>query len=92
VQDALKRVTGQGVVVRFDAPPSGPVPADEPRAPAVSATSAAERKKSLLTLPLFKKAADALGAQVWHVDDAFDPAAAARPAAGTPTDDTDEAP
>jgi len=90
VQDALKRVTDQAVVVRFDAPPSGPTPADEPRSPAAVATSAAERKKSLLTLPLFKKAADALGAQVWHVDDAFDPTAATRPAAGS-TDDSDEA-
>ncbi len=93
VQDALKRVTGQPVVVRFDAPPSGPA-ATEGTATAAKppAASAAERKKSLMTLPMFQKAADALGAQLWHVDDAFDPAAVA-PAAPTPaaSDDTDEA-
>jgi hypothetical protein len=26
-------------------------------------------------LPLFKKAADVLGAQIWHMDDDFNPAA-----------------
>ncbi|HEX4610019.1 MAG TPA: DNA polymerase III subunit gamma/tau [Urbifossiella sp.] len=94
VQDALKRVTGQPIVVRFESPPSGATEdAGRPTTTPVVA-SAAERKKSLMTLPLFKKAADALGAQVWHVDDAFDPAAAAArpatPAAGRP-DDSDEA-
>lgn len=88
VQDALKRVTGQSGTIRFDAPPSGPSGAEaEPAAPVTAGVTAAERKKNLLTLPLFKKAADALGAQVWHVDDAFDPAAApTRPAAAAPAD------
>jgi DNA polymerase III subunit gamma/tau len=92
VQDALKRVTGQPVVVRFDAPPSGPATAEGTAAQKPQAASAAERKKSLMTLPMFQKAADALGAQLWHVDDAFDPAAVA-PVASTPaaSDDTDEA-
>jgi DNA polymerase-3 subunit gamma/tau len=92
LQDALKRVTGQPVMVRFDAPPSGLAPAEEPTAaPAVPST--ADRKKSLLNLPLFKKAADVLGAQVWVADEAFDPAAtAARPAtpAAETADDPDE--
>jgi len=87
VLDALRRVTGQPVVVRFDAPPSGPTV----EAPARSAgASVGERKKSLMTLPFFQKAADALGAQLTHMDEAFDPTAVAapRPAAA---DDTDEA-
>jgi hypothetical protein len=29
-------------------------------------------------LPLFKKAGDTLGAQIWHVDDEFNPAARSR--------------
>ncbi|QDU20616.1 DNA polymerase III subunit gamma/tau [Urbifossiella limnaea] len=87
VQDALKRVTGKPVTVRFDAPPSGG-PAESPAK--LPATSAAERKKTLMTLPFFQKAADSLGAQLWHVDEAFDPAAVA-PQPATPTDDTDEA-
>ncbi len=87
VQDALRRVTGQPVVVRFDAPPSGAT-ADLPTRPV--AVSASERKKSLMTLPFFQKAADALGAQLWHVDDAFDPSTA-EPQTATQADDTDEA-
>jgi hypothetical protein len=87
VQDALRRVTGQPVVVRFDAPPSGAT-ADLPTRPV--AASASERKKSLMTLPFFQKAADALGAQLWHVDDAFDPSTA-EPQTATQADDTDEA-
>ncbi|MBN9523579.1 DNA polymerase III subunit gamma/tau [bacterium] len=92
VQDALKRVTGQPVTVRFDAPASGPTPATSAAPAAPAGPSVAERKKALMTLPLFKRAADALGAQMWHADDAFDPTAApARPAAAGPTDDPDEA-
>ncbi|MFO0800856.1 MAG: DNA polymerase III subunit gamma/tau [Gemmataceae bacterium] len=87
VQDALRRATGKPVTVRFDAPPSGGPVDSTAKSPA---TSAAERKKTLMTLPLFQKAADSLGAQLWHVDEAFDPAAVAPQPAAT-TDDTDEA-
>ena len=41
-------------------------------APTIAPT---DRKKSLAALPLFKKAGEALGAQIWHVDDDFNPVA-----------------
>jgi DNA polymerase-3 subunit gamma/tau len=87
VADAVRRVTGQPTTVRFDPPPSGPTPTPRPDAPA---SNTAGRKKALLARPFFKKAADVLGAQVSHVDDAFDPTAtapAARPPAADPDDD-----
>lgn len=88
VQEALRRVTGQPIVIRFDAPPSGQ---DAPATGRPAVLSASERKKSLMTLPFFQKAADALGAQLTHMDEAFDPSAAA-PQPSATTDDTDEAP
>ena len=47
--------------------------------PVISAPTAGDRKKSLLGLPLFKKASETLGAQIWHVDDDFNPIAPPRP-------------
>ena len=35
--------------------------------------SAADRRSQLQSLPIFKRAAEALGAQIWHVDDEFNP-------------------
>ena len=32
----------------------------------------------MMGLPLFKKAGESLGAQIWHVDDEFNPAAPPR--------------
>jgi hypothetical protein len=34
-----------------------------------------ERRKLLMTLPLFRKANEVLGAQIWHLDEEFNPAA-----------------
>ena len=59
-----------------------------------------DKKRSLAALPLFKKASEALGAQIWHVDDDFNPTAAPPPTSKAATDqdidgdagtDTDEA-
>jgi hypothetical protein len=54
-----------------------------------------DRKRALSALPLFRKASEALGAQIWHVDDEFNPAAPPRPtaqpnASRDPDTDTDE--
>jgi hypothetical protein len=47
---------------------------------------ASDRKKQLMGLPLFRKAGEALGAQIWHVDDDFNPVAPSRTANGNPQD------
>lgn len=72
-QDALKRVTGQPISVRVEIdrnPNAQPLGGTQALAQAPT-----ERKRSLASLPMFKKASDALGAQIWHVDDDFDPSA-----------------
>jgi hypothetical protein len=45
-----------------------------------------DRKKQLMWLPLFRKAGEALGAQIWHVDEDFNPAVPSRTAGPNPTD------
>jgi hypothetical protein len=63
-------------------PKSGTGPAGQ----ATTAVNAvAEKKKSLMELPLFQRAAATLGAQLWHLDDEFDPHAA------PPADKTEDA-
>lgn len=54
----------------------------------------ADRKKHLMSLPLFAKASETFGAQIWHVDDEFDPAAKPRKSGTTETDadDAEDAP
>ena len=45
-----------------------------------------------MSLPLFRKAGEVLGAQIWHVDDGFDPVAprGRRPRTQDTDPDTDE--
>jgi hypothetical protein len=45
-----------------------------------------DRKRTLQALPLFKKANEALGAQIWHVDEDFNPVVPPRPAKPKPED------
>jgi DNA polymerase-3 subunit gamma/tau len=69
IQDALRRVTGQTVAVRIERDANA-------KAAAPVATAAApqpDKKRSLASLPLFKKASEVLGAQIWHVDEDFNP-------------------
>jgi DNA polymerase III subunit gamma/tau len=78
LQEALRKILGQpGAMVRVESvggpvPHSANVPATQPTGP-----SGSDRKKSLQALPLFKKAAESLQAQIWHVDEGFNPVAAA---------------
>lgn len=83
---ALKQITGQAVNVRFEIDRSATA-----QPAAVSQQAAApDRKRSLSSLPLFKKASEVLGAQIWYVDDDFNPTAPPpKPAAKTEEDETD---
>jgi DNA polymerase-3 subunit gamma/tau len=77
IRQALKRASGKEWTVRFEqtagadaglaSPGTTPPPRPEQRA------------KDLLQLPLFRKAADVLGAQLVRVDDGFDPHAEREP-------------
>jgi DNA polymerase-3 subunit gamma/tau len=92
IQEALKRVTGQTVTVRFEVDASALA---QPVANGPPVVPVADRKRALSALPLFKKAGEALGAQIWHMDDDFNPAAPPRPASQpnkdqNPETDTDE--
>ncbi len=75
IRAALRRVTGKDWSVRVE---QTPAPANgspaQPAGPPVPARPE-QRSKDLLQLPLFKKAADVLGAQLVRVDDGFDPQA-----------------
>ncbi len=84
IQRALKRITHKDWLVRVELA-SGPVGSPPPGA--VPARPE-QRTKDLLQLPLFKKAADVLGAQLVRVDEGFDPQAVpdARPAADAAPD------
>ena len=88
--EALKKLTGKPAQVKVESV-GGEAPA-----PTVRTTTSAngapsgDRKRHLQGLPLFKKAAEALGAQIWHVDEGFNPVAA--PAAPEVDDDIEEAP
>ena len=90
LQEALQKITGAPAVVRCELVGTAAAKGDTPL-PGPVVNPAAERKRNLMGLPLFKKAADALGAQIWHVDDAFNPTAApTKPVASlNPLDGTD---
>lgn len=93
IQDSLRRVTGQTIAVRFELDSNTAAkPAGASAAATIATVAPTERKRSLTTLPLFKKAAEALGAQIWHVDDDFNPVAPPpQPRANKDPDaDTDE--
>ncbi|VTR94885.1 dna polymerase iii subunit gamma tau : DNA polymerase III gamma and tau subunits OS=Blastopirellula marina DSM 3645 GN=DSM3645_28667 PE=4 SV=1: DNA_pol3_delta2: DNA_pol3_gamma3 [Gemmata massiliana] len=73
--DALKKVTGQTIALRFErdrAPNSQPLV----REAQPSLASRGDVKQLLPSLPLFKKALDLFGAQIRQVDDGFNPFAA----------------
>ena len=91
LQEALKQVTGQPGLIRVDLAAGGGPGLPTNAAPADPTTGVLERKKRLMALPLFKRAADALGAQIWHADEDFNPAApAATPTKPDPATDPDE--
>jgi DNA polymerase-3 subunit gamma/tau len=73
IQDALQKITGQRIAIQLEVS-SGSItgePAQPTSNPPIN--PAIERKKLLMSLPIFRKASEALGAQIWHVDEDFDP-------------------
>jgi DNA polymerase-3 subunit gamma/tau len=78
IQESLRHVTGHPVTVRIEIDTTAAARALTNGAPTTAAQPATDRKKTLGALPLFKKASEALGAQIWHVDDDFNPAAPPR--------------
>ncbi len=96
IQEALRRITGQAVAVRYESDHSAAAKPGTNGAAATAPVAPTDRKRSLGSLPLFKKASEALGAQIWHVDDDFNPSAPpkaankardADPDSETPTDE-----
>jgi len=89
IEDALQRVVGSPVKVGIDLVTESPPPMSSD--PPISRPHAGDRKKQLMGLPLFRKAGEALGAQIWHVDEDFNPVVPRRPTSDTnPQADPDE--
>jgi DNA polymerase III subunit gamma/tau len=95
MEEILQRESGQPIKVACELVTAGP----EPRPTLTAAAGnprpiqASDRKKQLMGLPLFRKAGEALGAQIWHVDEDFNPEAPSRTANARPQDtdsDSDE--
>ena len=74
VQNVVRKTTGQPITVRFEL-----TALDSPALvePPPTAASAGGRRKGIMNLPLFRHAADNLGAQLTRADDDFDPTAVA---------------
>lgn len=93
IQETFRKLTGQPVVLKFERTTTGSPPPN----PAASAKPAPAKpygtKNGLMALPLFRRAAEVLGAQLTRADEAFDPTAAVpAPQAEdkSPTADTEE--
>ncbi|MBN9120391.1 MAG: DNA polymerase III subunit gamma/tau [Planctomycetes bacterium] len=80
IQDALRRITGQQIAVKFETDASPAAQPANSAAPAPPVFAPTNRKKTLESLPLFKKARESLGAEIRAIDDDFNPFAAPRPA------------
>ena len=93
MQDALKRVTGQQIAVRIETDPSAAARAATTVGPAHAGLAPPNSKKALEALPLFKKAREALGAEIRAIDEDFNPFAAPRTNKDKDSEaDTDEEP
>ena len=87
IQDALRLLTGQNVPIRFDRVAG---PASSPATALTPPPSAGGRRKELMQLPLMKRAAEVLGAQLVADDPTFDPAAKPAAPKQAAADDEDE--
>ncbi len=89
IQEVLANLTGAAAQVRVDRVTGSAAVAQVPAGAGMPANGPTDRKKHLMTLPLFQKASEALGAQIWHVDEEFNPAAQPRTATGKQSEETD---
>ena len=90
IEDGLQRIAGHPVSIRVDLVAAPTAANGKPEPVAAPANAARDPKKKLMELPLFRKAGEALGAQIWHADQEFNPVAPpprTLPAAETPDDD-----
>ncbi len=78
-QEILRRVTGQTIAIRVELDRAAVTPERNGNGSVPPPPAPMDKKRSLAALPLFKKASEALGAQIWHVDDDFNPTTAPRP-------------
>lgn len=89
--EALKKLLGKPAVVKIEA--VGGTPPQGTNRPAANGVPPADRgKRQLQGLPFFQKAAESLGAQIWHVDEGFNPIAISAAASEPDDDDTEDAP
>jgi DNA polymerase III subunit gamma/tau len=88
IEECLNRIVGTPIKVFFELV-TGLETGATPSA-ATRVAPAGDRKKQLMELPLFRRAGEALGAQIWHVDDDFNPVAPPPRAATGPEADPDE--
>jgi DNA polymerase-3 subunit gamma/tau len=86
IQDAIQKLTGQAITVRLELDKISSVAAASQTSGGASIVPVVERRKQLMSLPLFRKANESLGAQIWHMDEEFNPAAPPRPTPSTPLD------
>jgi len=86
IQDVLASITGMPAMVRVERTGAAN---GQPEIQTVAPATPADHKKRLMELPLFQKASEALGAQIWHVDDEFDPTAQTRTSTASPATDFD---
>lgn len=91
LQDALRSITGQPVVVRVEQAGGAAATPDAPDRPGPAGSPAADRRKLILELPQIKKARDVFGAQVTKIDDDFVPLSRP-PAGGAKTEPDEETP
>ena len=76
IRAGLKRITGREWAVRFEKTSEAVPVAPESDRQSAPVASPSDRRKDLLKLPLFQKAAEALGAQIVRVEEGFNPVAA----------------
>ncbi len=68
IKEWLQHLTGQAYTIRMEL-----INGIAEMATTPTANQPGERRKQLMNLPIFRKASEALGAQIWHVDDEFSP-------------------
>jgi hypothetical protein len=84
----LRRITGQTIAVKAELV-GGPPPTQQAKPADSQSSRPTDRRKQLMELPLFRKAGEVLGAQLWHLDEGFNPTVArpTTPAAAIAEDD-----